>query len=159
MAFRKVPSNDTHAGGFGGFNEPIHYFTAQVAGEVTADTGAHTLFICPAGVSGTIVSVVGGVIENGSDANEDLTMTFNVRKNTTSVCSTNPAIAKTAASDARATTAAAGTGITQAVIKTDGTEDFVAGDTINAIFDITIGTADTNITGPSVTVGVKFNAV
>lgn len=157
MAFRKFPSNDTHAGGAGGFYEDVHYFTAQVAGEVTADTGAHTLFIAPAG--GTIVSVVGGVIENGSDANEDLTMTFNVRKNTTSVCSTNPAIAKTAASDARATTAASGTGITQAVIKTDGTEDFVAGDTINVIFDITIGTADTNITGPSVTVGVKFNAV
>lgn len=156
MAFRKVQSNDTHAGGMGGFYEPTQYFTASIEGEVTADK-THTFFIAPA--SGSIVSVVGSVLENGSDANEALTMTFTVKKNGTAVCSTDPSILKTAAADAQVDTAAAGTGITQAVLKTDGTEDFVAGDCISVLFDITRGTVDTEITGPACTIGVKFNAV
>lgn len=156
MAFRKVPSNDTHAGGAGGFHEPIHYFTSSIEGEVTADK-THTMFIAPA--AGSIISVVGSVLENGSDANEDLQMKFTVKKNGTAVCSTDPVITKAAASDAQVDTAAAGTGITQAVLKTDGTEDFVAGDCISVVFDITRNTVDTEITGPACTIGVKFNAV
>lgn len=157
MAYRKVISNDTHAGGMGGFYEPIIYFNSQIAGEVTADA-THTVFIAPA--AGTIVSVVGGVLENGSDGSNALTMAFDVKKNGTSVASTVPAIAKTAASDARATTQSSGTGITQAVLKTDGTATFAAGDTITVVFDITrTASPSTEITAPACRVGVKFDAV
>lgn len=156
MASRKYLSNDTHAGGYGGFFEHVHYFTACVQGEVTADK-LMTLFVAPQ--AGKIVSVVGGVEENGSDTNEDLTMTFTVSKNGTAVCTTDPVILKNAASDAQVDTYAAGTGLTLAVLKTDGTATFAAGDNIACLFDITRNTVDTEITTPSVTVGVKFDAV
>ena len=157
MAYRKYVTNDTHAGGFGGFYEHIVYFNPHIAGEVTADA-THTVFIAPA--AGTIVDVVDGVLENGSDASNALTMAFDVKKNGTSVASTVPAIAKTAASDARVTTQSSGTGITQFVAKTDGTATFAAGDTITIVFDITrTASPTTEITGPSARIGVKFNAV
>lgn len=157
MAARKYLTNDTHAGGYGGFYEHIHYFTHTLGGEVTADT-LRTVFVAPQ--AGQIVSVVGGVEENGSDGSNPLTMTFTVKKGATAVCSTDPAILKTAASDAQVDTYASGTGITQAIIKTDGSATFAAGDNISCLFDITrTASPTTEITTPSVIVGVKFDAV
>ena len=158
MAYRKYLSNDTHAGGYGGAFEHIHYFRAAVQGEVTSDQAGVWVFTAPA--SGSIVSVVGSEMENGGDATgpDALTMVFTVYKNATAVCTTDPAITKAAAADAKVSTAAAGTGITQAVLKTDGSCDFVAGDQINVTFDITRVTPETEITTPAVMVGVKFNA-
>lgn len=157
MAYRKYLSNDTHAGGYGGAFEHIHYFRAAVQGEVTSDQAGVWVFTAPA--AGSIVSVIGAVVENGSDASNPLTMTFTVLKNATAVCTTDPSILKTAASDTKVSTAAAGTGITQAVLKTDGSCDFVAGDQIMVTFDITrTASPTTEITTPSVMVGVKFNA-
>lgn len=157
MAARKYLTNDSHAGGYGGAYEHIQYFTACIQGEVTADK-LMTVFVAPQ--AGKIVSIVGGVEENGSDASNPLTMTFTVKKGATAVCSADPVILKTAASDAQIDTAAAGTGITQATIKSDGSESFAVGDNIACLFDITrTASPTTEITTPSVIVGVKFDAV
>lgn len=130
------------------------YVSHSIQGEVTADSTGNVVFIAPK--AGKILDVIGGVMENGSDSVDPLTMTFTVKKNGTAVCSTDPAIAKNAASDARVTTQASGTGITQAVVKSDGTEDFAAGDTISVDYDITRTTPDTEVTGPSVTLVFKL---
>lgn len=160
MAIRLFKSNDSHASGLGGFVEDTVFLNKSVQGEVTADSLGHILWIVPSGVSGSITGVVGAVVENGSDASNPLTMTFTVKKNGTAVASTDPAIAKNAASDALIDTVAAGTGITQVVLKTDGTEDFVAGDVISVDFDITrTASPTTEITGPAVTVTCKLNAL
>ena len=150
--FRKYLSNDS-----AGHTEHIMYFSLGVDGEKTADDNANIVFVAPA--AGKIVSVVGAVVENGSDGTNPLTMGFVVKKNTTAVCSTDPVISKTAASDATVDTAVAGTGITQAVLKTDTTPVCAAGDIITVDFDITrTASPTTEITGPAVVIGYKLDA-
>jgi hypothetical protein len=151
--FRKYLSNDGT-----GATEHIMYFSHGVDGDKTSDDNANIVFVAPC--AGKIVSVVGAVVENGSDATNPLTMAFVVKKNTTAVCSTDPAIAKTAASDATVNTYASGTGITQATIKTDTTPVCAGGDIITVDYDITrTASPTTEIAGPSVVIGFKPYAV
>lgn len=151
MAKGIVLSNDAV-----GISDKLVEERAFIVGEVTADV-THPLFA--ATTSGKISYIYGGVLENGSDGSNPLTMTYTVLKNGTTVSTTDAAIAKTAASDSRASTVAAGTGITQAVLKTDGTASFSAGDVFAVTFDITrTASPTTEITSPFCQVGVVYNA-
>lgn len=146
---RVVLSNDKD-----GIYELESFFEAAVQGEVTADQNARFIFVAPA--AGVVSTFIGGELENGSDSVDPLTMTFELKKNGTTVLTTKPAILKTAAVDTYISTANAGTGITQAVIKTDGSAAFAKGDIFEVDFDITRTTPDTEITTPFALLGVKF---
>lgn len=147
---RNVASNDKD-----GIYEPEFHFFANVPGEVTADQNARFIFEAPA--AGVVSSFIGGELENGSDATNPLTMTFECKKNGTTILTTKPSITKAAAADARVSTEASGTGITQAVLKTDGSAAFSAGDIFEVDFDITrTASPTTEITTPFARLGVKF---
>lgn len=138
-----------------GVSNDVVYIRHGVTGEVTADA-THPLFA--AEKAGRVVSVVGGALENGSDATNPLSMSFDVSKGATAVASTNPAFDKTAAADTRVSTANAGTGITQAVLKTDGSASFAKGDVFSVVFNITrTASPTTEITSPFVMVGIVYD--
>lgn len=111
--------------------------------------------------SGTILNVVLTNHTNGTDASNALNITADVQKKraatAVSVCSTNPKLDKTAGAS-HATTAASGTGITQAVMKTDGSEDVQAGDYLFCDLDLvrTASPAD-EIAGPIVTAYILYH--
>lgn len=138
-----------------GIYEPEFFAFAAVQGEVTADSNAR--FIFEAQDAGVVSSFVGGELENGSDASNPLTMTFECKKNGTTILTTKPSITKAAAADTRVSTENSGTGITQAVIKTDGSAAFAKGDIFEVDFDITrTASPTTEITTPFARLGVKF---
>jgi hypothetical protein len=142
-----------------GITNAKSYFTAMVQGDVTADKTAMPLIGCIP-QAGTITNVWGAIAALGADGAAALDMKYTVKKNGTAVCSTDPDIAKAAATTARLTTYATATGIVAAVIKTDGTQKLVAGDSITVDFDITrAGTPSPEMNGPSVTVEVTWDAV
>lgn len=141
--FLKVLSNDAQ-----GHNDVKLYFVHGASGNITADTTA-PVFIAP--VAGRIVNVVGNLTVNGEDGVNPFSLAFDVKKNGTSVAATLPAIAKAAGSGQK-DTFAAGTGITQAVLKTDGSEIVAAGDAITVVYDITRTTPGVEAAGPSVLV-------
>jgi len=134
---------------------PVHLQVA-LAGEITADATGHLLGVVPA--DGAIEDVILSVQENGSDSVDALDITATVSVNGTAVCTVDPAIDKTAAADAFATTAAAGSGITQATVKSDGTEDVSKGDILSVDLALTRTTPDTEITGPVVLVKIRPTA-
>ena len=135
----------------------LEYIPATT-GNVTSNQTA--LPIGVARKSGTILDVVLTTYVNGADSADPLNITADVKKKragtTVSVCSTNPKLDKTAGA-AHATTAAAGTGITQAVLKTDGSEDVQAGDYLVCDLTLTRTTPDTEIAGPVVTVYILYH--
>lgn len=132
--------------------------TYHKSGTITADANL-IILMGSAPQAGAVTNVWGSVGTNGVDASDTLTLGFNVKKNGTTVLSTVPLINKTAGTG-RKTTTTATTGITEAVLKTDGTQKFVAGDTLSADFDITrAGTPTTEITDAAVTVEITFEAV
>lgn len=137
-----------------GVSADVHYFRAFVVGEITADV-THPLFAAEA--AGHVVSIVAGALENGGDGTDPLSMKFTVNKNATAIASTDPAFAKTAAADTLVSTANAGTGITQTVLKTDGSATFAKGDVFSVVFDITRTSPETEITSPFVTVGIVYD--
>ena len=141
--FLKVLSNDAQ-----GHRDVQLFFVHSDSAQITADTTA-TVFVAP--VAGRIVNVVGSVVTNGVDGTNPFSLAFDVRKNGTSVASTVPAIDKAAGTGARNTFAAA-TGITQAAIKTDGTQIVAAGDAITVVYDITRTTPATECAGAAVLV-------
>lgn len=85
--------------------------------------------------AGVITDVNLFVSNTGTDASNDLSLSLTVKKNGTTVCSTDAAITK-AASD-NASTRSAGTGKTVAVLKTDDTPIFAAGDRISLDYTLT----------------------
>jgi len=103
------------------------------------------------GIAGKIVDVILSVGTNGVDAVDPLDLTLDVKKNGTSVCSTNPKLDK-AAGSGRKSTAVSGAGITQAVLKTDGTEDLAPGDELTYDLTLTRTTPDTEFADVSVLV-------
>ena len=134
------------------------YLTYHKSGTITADaTGIILMGSAPQ--AGKVTNVWGSVGTNGVDGSDTLTLGYSVKKNGTAVCSTIPLINKTAGTG-RKTTTTATTGITEAVIKTDGTQIFAAGDTLSVDFDITrAGTPTTEFTDAAVTVEITFLAV
>lgn len=134
------------------------YLTYHKSGTITADATIIVL-MGAAPEAGAVTGVWGSVGTNGVDASDTLTLGFVVKKNGTSVLTTTPLINKTAGTG-RKTTTTATTGITSAVLKTDGTQKFVAGDTLSVDFDITrAGTPTTEFTDAAVTVEITFDAL
>lgn len=120
MANQLFLSNDTN-----GYTETIYCESYKVAGNITSTLTSAPLFA--PNFSGKVVGVVVALGQNGVDGSNALSTTVTVSKNGTAVTSTDPAIAKAAGTGVKST-ASSGTGITQAVVKTDGTESFVSGD-------------------------------
>lgn len=137
--------------------EPIERFKVSLAGNITADA-QYVLFVCPAGMSGRIVEVLGGALEAGADGTDAMNMEYEFLKNATNVCTTDPTITQnpTAAGTGIKSTYATATGITPGVLKTDTTPDFTAGDVISVNFNITRTTPDTEMAGVFAQVGVKW---
>lgn len=99
--------------------------------------------------SGRFTSLYLGVLTAGAS---DRSTTATVKKNGTTISTTDPALADTAADPSN--TYAAGTGVTVGVLKTDTTVDFVAGDKITV--ELTLGgSGGTAPTGAGVTLGYK----
>lgn len=136
------------------------YLTYHKSGTITADSNGQILMgACPQ--AGKVTNIFGSVGTVGSDASSNLSLAYVVKKNGTTVCSTEAKIDKTAGTGTqRLTTVTATTGITTAVLKTDGTAKFVAGDTLSFDFDITrAGTPSTEMTDAAIVVEVTFDAV
>ena len=140
MALPKVnrlfASNDASSGDFAvgpGIIEDKDVFSHAIAGNITADSNGNFVFI--PNFAGKITNVV-LALQGGADAVNPLTLAAVVKKGGTAVCSTNPAYDKAAGTGSKSTYAA-GTGLTLAVLKTDGTEQFAAGDLITVDYDIT----------------------
>lgn len=128
--------------------------TRGVQGELSADSDREPLLVVDKAAK--VLGVYLAVLENGSDSVDPLEVEAVVKKDGTDVCSTNPKIDKSAASDAAVSTVSSGTGVTQAVVKSDGTEDLEAGDILTINFNVTRTTPDTEITTPVVTVVYKY---
>jgi hypothetical protein len=129
MADRLFASNDTK----GYTKSETHLFFAPASGNFTADA---TPSVVVAPFACTVVDVIGSVGQNGVDVSNPLDLKFTASKNGTALCTTDPDIAKAAGTGVK-TTAVAGTGITQAVVKSDGTQTVAKGDLIKVLFDIT----------------------
>lgn len=130
-------------------------------GSLTANNADNPAGVFPFDVK--VVRVVGGVLTNGVDAINPLQVAFDVKKQAsaatsgTSVLSTLPVVAKAAGTGFRST-AAAGTGITQAVINS-AQETVAAGSLISVDFGITrTASPSTEIAGPFVIVWVAPQA-
>lgn len=148
MAIRHYATNDS----WKSYVEEQFTFQYTVAGNVTADLTTAPIFA--PNFSGEIVNVVLAFGQNGADGTDPLNMSAILYKNGTAVCSTNPDIAKAAGTGVKST-AVSGTGLTQAVVKTDGTEDFVTGDYFSLTLDITRTTPETEIANVVVVVYYK----
>lgn len=99
--------------------------------------------------SGRITSFYLGVLTAGAS---DRSVTATVKKNGTTISTTDPAITFNATGPEN--TYAAATGVTVGVLKTDTTVDFVAGDVFTV--ELTLGgSAGTAPTGAGVTLGYK----
>lgn len=149
--FRHYFSNDKGSKTLTAF-EHVQYFTHVINGACATDV-EHTAFVVPFAAGCRVVSIVGFAQENGADGTDPMSVAFEVKKNGTAVCSTNPALDKTAGTGQK-TTAAAATGVTQAVVKTDSTRDFAFGDKISINYNVTITTPDTALASPGVIIGV-----
>lgn len=141
---KKFISND--AAGF----EEKQYVQAFKSGAVNADALGAQLWVAP--FAGKITDVVLGVGTIGVDAVNPLSLTATVKKNTTAVCTTDPNIDKSATVK---NTFAAGTGITQAALKTDGTAVFAKGDILTVDWDVTRTTPGTEFADATVIVTIK----
>lgn len=141
MAKRLTLTNDTS-----GVKNVEQVYTYGQDGNHTAVTGAP---VFAAKEAGTITGVY--LTTAAMTTSTDRTLSADVKKLTgttaaASVCSTNPAFAATATGAGVKTTVNSGTGITQAVIKTDGTQRCAAGDIV---------TVDLAIAGSNGTVGAN----
>lgn len=141
-------------------NPEVHVLEYKQAAVADITSTATALPMGIARKSGTILDVVLTTYVNGADGTDALSLSADVQKKradtTVSVCSTAPALAKAAGAD-HATTAASGTGITQAVMQTDGKEDVQAGDYIFTDLDLTRTTPETEISGPIVTAYILYH--
>lgn len=138
--YATVPSNDK-----GGLQNDKFRATVAVAG--TLNGSSEGIVVLPAADNGwelTDVVLTAGV---NTTHTTGTSLTATVEKNTdggTAALSTNPALLNTAGTG-RKTTATAGTGITPAVIKSDGSEDFASYDAVV----VTLSEAGTGGTDPS----------
>lgn len=117
--------------------------TYNVADTTYTASSARTYFLGVNTQTGVVIDAYGGVRGMGADASNDLSISWDFKKrikdstSDVSLCSTNPSIDKSAgAVNTAQSTAVADTGITQAVIQTDGSEDLSRGDTL--VLDITL---------------------
>jgi hypothetical protein len=140
-----------------GSNDVIHYFHYNVAGNLTAATGA------PFGVMprpGKIVSYGFGV--QTYPATSDRTLAVTVKKISgasaaATVSTTEGTFAATAGGTGQKSTFVGGTGIVAPVLSTGAAANFVAGDQLEATVAVA-GANGTIGTGLSVIVGVVFDA-
>lgn len=136
------------------------YFVFGQTGNHTAATNAPFSGLLPR--AGRITGVWLGTTTFPTSSDRTLAATVKRNRNgvaQVAVCSTDPAFAATASGGTGATTTyAAGTGKTQAVIKSDGSEILAAGDFLTT--DLAIAGANGTIgTGATVTVEVTLSAV
>jgi hypothetical protein len=135
-----------------GFDDK-QYVEAAKAGNIVADASAAQLWVAP--FAGKITDVNLALGTNGVDGSNPLDLKATVKKNGTAVATTDPDIAKAAGTGSKSTFAAA-TGITQAVLKTDGTATFAKGDILTVDWDITrTNTPSTEIADATVIVTIK----
>ena len=123
----------------------------HLAGDLTSSangnvpTGRHVVH-----TAGELIDVFVVVEANGVDSVDPLSITVDVIKNdfdaSDSMLSVLPKLDKTAGSGTK-NTMAAGTGITQAVMNTDGTEQVAKGDVITVDVALTRTTPDTEFNG------------
>lgn len=135
---------------------PVYAFEVFQTGNITASVTNESMFVADAKMfpkGGYVVNVV-LMCQGGADASNPLNLVGIVKKNGTDVCSTDPKVDKTAGTGNQSTTAAA-TGITQAVVKTDGTQQFAAGDFFTGDFTITRTTPGTEMAQPKLIVFVS----
>lgn len=137
-----------------GYREEIKYFSYGPAGNITAVTDA-PVFMAP--YAGTIVSV--DLSAQTFPVSTDRTLSATVKKlvtagTSTAVCTTDPAFALTASGTGMRSTLNAGTGITAAVVKSDGTQVIAAGTMVTTTVAIA-GSNGTLGTGVVVTIGFK----
>jgi hypothetical protein len=135
MAARINASNDSN-----GYNQQLEYIKFTLpAGDITSTA----TIVQPCPVAGTVVNVVGCVGEVGVDATNPLQMQFVATKDdasdaNTSLSATDAVITKAATGGSPASTAAAGTGITQWVKSaTPSALAVVAGNVLKIAFTIT----------------------
>lgn len=142
-------TNDT-----AGNRERIRFYTFSQSGNHVAATAVPMIILPEAG---EIVSVNLSAVTFTTST--DRTLAATVKKvitagTATAVCSTDPSFAATASGTGMKSTVNGGTGITVAVVKSDGTQVFAIGDAITV--DVTIAGANGTVgTGASVTVGYK----
>ncbi len=126
--FRNFLSNDSS-----GITELEHNLQATAI-TLNADVTDAPVGFAP--YAGKITKVWFAVGQIGQDAANAASLAATVKKNGTAICTTDPAIAKAAGTGA-GSTVSSGTGITQAVVKSDGTEVVAAGDRFTVTWDVT----------------------
>ena len=159
MAIPKITELALSNDAAGSFNPGVNW--EAYPNPLTTITTSITLM--PAGVAttgGKITDVI-LMLQGGADTVNPLSMTAVVKKNGTDVASTDAAISfHSGAGTGNVSTYAAGTGITQVVLKTDGTANFVAGDFITVDFNVirtaSPGTEMSNV--KALITGVKFTS-
>ncbi|MEN6536830.1 MAG: hypothetical protein ABFD89_24460 [Bryobacteraceae bacterium] len=126
--FRNFLSNDSQ-----GITE---LETQLQATAITLDADVTDAPVGFAPYAGKITKVWLAVGQIGQDGTNAASLAATVKKNGTAICTTDPALAK-AAGTGGGNTLSTGAGITQAVIKSDGTEVVAAGDQFTVTWDVT----------------------
>lgn len=138
----------------GGQVKLVRYFVNGVAGNFAAQTAAPLFSIPVADTNGgRIVSVDISAVAFTTSTDRTAAATLKKISGTTAaaaVCSTDPAFGPTASGTGMKSTQVGGTGITQAVVKTDGTATGIVGDMF---------TLDTTFAGANGTLGTGFEVV
>lgn len=148
MAFgttdRMIPSTDHDPAYI--YDEETLYFEVSGAVAASVNAGAKVMYK-PGEVVGVWLAVHTNTTASTTSIQGDLKIAG------TAVCSTAPKITD-AASTGTKSTYASGTGITQAVIKTDGSEDFAAGEVMTG--ELTAAGSTPDGEGYTLTVKVRY---